>query len=183
MTDSMITLQGYVGTEPTLRDAAGTRVANFRLASTPRRLIRSTGEWVDGETQWYTVSAWRHLADNVAQSVHRGDPVFVHGRLTCRTWVNRDGVESTNLEIEAMTVGHDLNRVSTGTVRMRPVEPIRAAADPERRATDPGRPPADWMAGPGDGVEAPSTDPWADELAAKAAQAAQAAPDEQTSAA
>jgi len=140
MTDSLITVQGYVGTTPTLRRVGQHVVASFRIASTPRRLVRSTGEWQDGETQWYSVSAWRTLGENAAASLHKGDPVFVHGRLSVRTWTGRDGVDSTTFEIDAMTVGHDLNRVCTGTVRR------TKASGEERREGSIGMPPYD--AGP-----------------------------------
>lgn len=110
MNDSTITLQGYVGTEPVLRKPGGHSVANFRLACTPRRLNRSTGEWADAPTQWYSVSAWRQLGENVAGSLHQGDAVVVHGRLMARSYINKDGFEVNTFDVEAQFVGHDLNR-------------------------------------------------------------------------
>jgi len=110
MTESMITLQGYVGAEPVLRQAGGHSVANFRVACTPRRLNRATGEWADAPTQWYAVSAWRKLGENVARSLRKGDAVVVHGRLSARTYINKDGFEVNTWEVEATVVGHDLNR-------------------------------------------------------------------------
>ncbi len=108
--DTMVTIQGWIGSAPTLREAAGVPVLNFRLASTPRRFHRTTGEWVDGETQWYGVSAWRRLATHGEKSLKQGDPVIVHGRIQHRTYVNKQGVETVSIEIEAVTVGHDLSR-------------------------------------------------------------------------
>ena len=110
MTESTITVQGYVGAEPTLRTAGSHQVANFRVACTPRRLNRTTGEWADAPTQWDAVSAWRQLGENVARSLHKGDPVVVHGRLMARSYRNKEGVEINTFEIEASIVGHDLNR-------------------------------------------------------------------------
>ena len=108
--DTMVTLQGHVGGDVTLRSAAGTLVAGFRVACTPRRFQRSTEEWVDGTTQWYSVSAWRTLGEHCHDSLRRGDPVIVHGRLQQRPYVNKSGVEVTALEIDAVLVGHDLTR-------------------------------------------------------------------------
>lgn len=110
LNDTMVTLQGHVGGAVTLRQAGDSQVANLRVACTPRRLQRRTNEWVDGETQWYSVSAWRHLGEHCARSLSSGDPVIVHGRLHARSYVNKDGVEVTGLEIEALLVGHDLSR-------------------------------------------------------------------------
>ena len=57
------------------------------MAVTPR--LRRGGDWVDGETTWYTVTAWRALADHVRDSVLKGDAVIVHGRLRTETWTAR----------------------------------------------------------------------------------------------
>ena len=110
MNDSLVTLQGYLGGEVRLHETGETPVANFRVGSTPSWVDRRTGQWVDGTTVWYSVSAWRGLARNCADSLRRGDPVVVHGRLTTRTYVNNNGVEVSDLEITATFVGHDLNR-------------------------------------------------------------------------
>jgi single-strand DNA-binding protein len=130
MNETVITLQGNVGTDVAVRQAGDARVATFRVACTPRRYNRKTGEWVDGDTQWYTVNAWRGLADNVEQSVRRGDPVVVHGRLNAQTWTNSAGMEVTTFEVDAQVVGHDLNRGTSAFTRPnRGVEPGQPADD------------------------------------------------------
>ena len=113
MSDSTITVRGWLGADVQLRRAGDVPVASFRLACTPRKFNRRTETWSDGLTQWYTVSAWRGLADNCATSLRRGDPVVVHGRLESRTYVNANGVEVLSLEIDALHVGHDLSRGTT----------------------------------------------------------------------
>ena len=110
MSDSTITVRGWLGADVTLRQASGVPVASFRLACTPRRFNRRTETWSDGETQWYSVSAWRALAENCATSLRRGDPVIVSGRLEARTYVNGNGLEVLSMEIDASHVGHDLGR-------------------------------------------------------------------------
>lgn len=110
MSDSTITVRGWLGADVTLRQVGDVSVASFRLACTPRRFNRRTESWSDGHTQWYTVSVWRGLADNCAASLRRGDPVVVHGRLETRTYVNGNDVEVLSFEIDAVHVGHDLSR-------------------------------------------------------------------------
>ena len=110
MNESMVTFQGWLGGDVRTQQAGGALVAKFRVASTPRRFNRSTGEWHDGPTQWYSVSAWRALGEHCAASLRRGDPVVVHGRLTQASWVNQEGVEMSSLEVDAGFVGHDLTR-------------------------------------------------------------------------
>src|SRR5690606_12848129 len=86
MTDT-ITLRGTVGTDPRLVTTAnGTHITSFRLASPQRRFDRETSAWIDGETNWYTVSAYRQLARNTGTSIKKGDPVIVTGRLKVRPW-------------------------------------------------------------------------------------------------
>lgn len=110
MNDTMVTLQGWLGGDVTMRQAGDAQVASFRVATRPRHWSKRSQEWVDGETQWYTVQAWRGLAENAALSLRRGDPVLVHGRLTVRSWTTNAGVETTSLEIDAVHLGHDLTR-------------------------------------------------------------------------
>ncbi|WP_341240570.1 single-stranded DNA-binding protein [uncultured Nocardioides sp.] len=141
LNETTVTLQGWLGGDVTVRDAAGSEVASFRVASTPRRFHRGTGEWVDGVTQWYTVNAWRTLARTCATSLRRGDPVVVHGRLLPRVWTNQAGVEVTTIEVDAVLVGHDLTRgtsVFTRTPRQRSADPSGPVAQEAPGAGDAG---------------------------------------------
>ena len=117
MSDSTITIRGWLGADVTLREAGDVPVASFRLACTPRKFNRRTETWSDGLTQWYTVTAWRGLAQNCAASLRRGDPVVVHGRLETRTFVNANDVEVLSFEIDAVHVGHDLSRGTSAFTR------------------------------------------------------------------
>ena len=125
MGDTFITFHGWVGNEVTIRNAGGVNVANFRVAATPR--IKRKGEWMDGETTWYSVSAWRALADNVNGSVKKGDAVIVHGRLRSEHWKREDGQVATTLLVEASYVGHDLSRGTS--VFLRSTKPDRQDSD------------------------------------------------------
>jgi single-strand DNA-binding protein len=123
MHETYVTLTGWLGGNVDLRDAGGVPVASFRVASTPRRYHRRTETWEDGDTQWYSVNAWRALGDNCAASLRRGDPVVVHGKLSAHSWTNKSGLEVTTFEVEAAFVGHDLNRgTSEFHRRKRPAE-------------------------------------------------------------
>jgi single-strand DNA-binding protein len=127
MNETLLTLQGYVGSPVKLRPVGEVVVASFRMGCTPRRYHRATGTWADEETQWFTVNVWRGLADNCAASLHVGDPVVVHGRMSVRSWVDAAGVAQQTLEVHATSVGHDLNR---GTSRFTKPQPVDAAAAP-----------------------------------------------------
>lgn len=132
MNEIYVTVQGWLGSDVTLRQAGEQPVARFRLASTPRRFNPRTNEWSDGATAWFGVSAWRGLAAHCADSLRRGDPVVVHGRLTMSTWISSDKVEVTSMELEAITVGHDLSR-GTGSF----TKTVRQPRDDEAATTTP----------------------------------------------
>lgn len=106
--DAQVNLTGWVGGPVESRPTRnGTASASFRLGSTPR--IRRNGEWVDGETTWLTVTCFRSLAENVATSLGKGDPVVVAGKLRTQSWT-KDGERHERLVLEAVTIGHDLTK-------------------------------------------------------------------------
>ncbi|WP_432159704.1 single-stranded DNA-binding protein [Streptomyces sp. NRRL F-5630] len=109
MNETMVTVAGNVATDLVFRETQGGAMARFRLAATARRWHREEQRWIDGHTNFFTVVAWRHLADNVSSSVAIGDPLVVHGRLRLRDEVY-DGQRRLSAEIEAVSVGHDLAR-------------------------------------------------------------------------
>lgn len=111
MNDTFVTVVGNVVSDPTHAvTASGTHVTNLRIASTSRRFDRGSGEWRDGGTLFVKVTCWRALADNVAESVCKGEPVVVTGRLRIRTYTGRDEQRHLSVEIEATAMGHDLSR-------------------------------------------------------------------------
>lgn len=104
-----ITLTGIVGTEPrAVTTHEGLAITSFRLASTQRRFDKSREKWIDGETNWYTVTSFRQLATNSAVSVKKGERILVTGKLRIREWEN-SGKTGTNIDIEADALGHDLS--------------------------------------------------------------------------
>ena len=107
----------------------GHRVASFRMASTTRRLNRETGVWEDLDTSFLNVTAWRSLAEHVAMSVHKGDPVAVVGRLRVREYVDTQGRSSISVDVEATSIGHDLGRGVSTFERVRRVEVIPEPID------------------------------------------------------
>jgi len=102
------TITGLVATTPRhIVSADGLPITSFRLASSNRRFDRATMEWVDGETNWYTITSFRTLAINTATSISKGDRIVVSGTLRIRDWDNGERV-GTSVELEASNIGHDL---------------------------------------------------------------------------
>jgi single-strand DNA-binding protein len=110
----------------------GLAITSFRLASSTRRFDRATSRWVDGETNWYTVTAFKDLATNANASIHKGDRIMLTGKLRVRDWDNGER-SGTSVEIEAEAMGHDLtwgNSEFTRNVLVRPeATPADAPAD------------------------------------------------------
>jgi single-strand DNA-binding protein len=126
--ETYVTLSGWLGSDVSVREAGGAKVASFRVASTPRRYQRKTESWEDGDTQWYSVNTWRTLAENCETSLRRGDPVVIHGKLSAHTWTNKAGLEVTTFEVEAAFVGHDLNRGTSSFQRRKANVEVAPAA-------------------------------------------------------
>ncbi|MCW2784968.1 MAG: single-strand binding protein [Marmoricola sp.] len=108
MNEAYVTLQGWVGNEVDQREVGDTQCSSFRLGCTPR--YNKGGNWVNGETSWFTVNCWHTLGRNVADSIGRGDAVIVHGRVKVDIWEREGQPPSVSWIVEATFVGHDLNR-------------------------------------------------------------------------
>jgi single-strand DNA-binding protein len=112
-----ITITGATASDPRfLITKEGVQIASFRFASTDRRFNRQSQMWEDGDTTWFTVSAFRGLAENVKASVKKGERLIITGRLRIRDW--EAGEKSgTDVEIEADAIGHDLTWGTTQFVK------------------------------------------------------------------
>lgn len=132
-----VTVAGLVATTPRhLVTQDGLPITSFRLASSHRKFDRNQNKWIDGETNWFTVTAFRQLAINSAGSVVKGDRVIVTGKLRVRDWDNGERA-GTSVEIEADGLGHDMtwgSSVFTRTVLVREPEPEEESPETEEVA-------------------------------------------------
>jgi single-strand DNA-binding protein len=107
--DTVITVVGNLTGDPELRfTPSGAAVANFTVASTPRAFDRQTNEWKDQETLFMRCSVWREAAENIAESLVRGNRVVVTGRLKSRSYETKEGEKRTVVELEVDEVGPSL---------------------------------------------------------------------------
>lgn len=110
MNDLTITVSGWVATDPRhIVGPSGASLTSFRLASTSRHFDRATNTWTDGTTEWFTVRVFRGAAVTVHQSIEKGQPVLVTGRLRTHQWDAESGPR-TDLLLDATSLGHDLTR-------------------------------------------------------------------------
>ncbi|WP_067502212.1 single-stranded DNA-binding protein [Actinoplanes sp. TFC3] len=115
--DTTITVVGNLTDDPELRfTPSGAAVAKFRVASTPRYLDKTSGEWKDGDPLFLPCNIWRDAAENVDESLKRGMRVIVTGRLRQRSYETREGEKRTVYELEVDEIGPSL-RYATATVK------------------------------------------------------------------
>ena len=116
--ETSITVVGNLVADPELRfTPAGAAVANFRIASTPRRFNRQTSQWEDGEAMYLTCNVWRQAAENVAESLSKGMRVIVQGRLRQRSYESREGERRSIFEVEVDEVGPSLSFATAQVTR------------------------------------------------------------------
>ena len=98
-----IQLIGNVGKAPEVRTFdGGNKVANFTLATTKRYTDRN-GQLVDATT-WHNIQVNGKIADVAEKYVQKGDPIYVEGELTARTYVDRNNVERVIYEVRASQI-------------------------------------------------------------------------------
>jgi single-strand DNA-binding protein len=125
--EAQISLIGYVATQPFTKKVGGADKVSMRVAWTPRRQDKTTGEWTDGNTSYVNVVCWRKLANNVAISLRTGDPVVIMGRLSVRPYEDKTGVRRIAVDVDASAIGHDLSRGVSTFRRVRPPTGMTAA--------------------------------------------------------
>ena len=121
-----IHLIGYLGADPDGRyTPTGTAITTFSLAV---GRVTGSGEGRRDETEWFRIVAWERLAETCNEYLHKGDRVFIEGRLQRRTYTDREGTERSIVEV----VASDLFMLGT-----RPAAGAEAAAAPEEPAGPP----------------------------------------------
>ena len=133
MNETYVTISGNVVGDPVARATkANVPFVTFRVASNVRRVDFKTGEYIDAGTNFVNVTAFRALGVNLANSLKKGEPVLVYGRMRINQWVNGDR-SGTSVEIDAYNVGHDLTWGQTKFIKVaRPqLNQSDRMADPE----------------------------------------------------
>ena len=118
MNETYVTISGNVVGDPVARATkANVPFVTFRVASNVRRVDFKTGEYIDAGTNFVNVTAFRSLGVNLANSLKKGEPVLVYGRMRINQWVNGER-SGTTVEIDAYNVGHDLSWGQTKFVKV-----------------------------------------------------------------
>ena len=95
-----VILIGRLGKEPEVRNLDnGAVVANFSIATSESYKDRTTGEKKE-ITEWHNIVLWRGLAEIAQKYLHKGDMVFIEGKLRTRSW-EKEGVTRYTTEVVA----------------------------------------------------------------------------------
>ena len=97
-----VMLIGNVGQEPEVRYVdAGVAVAKLTLATTERGYTLQNGTQVPDRTDWHRIIMWKRLAEVVEKYVHKGDKLYIEGRLRYSTYDDKNGIRHNLTEIWA----------------------------------------------------------------------------------
>jgi single-strand DNA-binding protein len=92
---------GNLGADPEMRyTPSGRPVTQFNVAVNQSTKNQQTNEWVEA-TDWFRVSVWGDRAERAAETLRKGNKVFVEGRFKTREFEGRDGQKRTSLELTA----------------------------------------------------------------------------------
>lgn len=105
-----VTITGRLGSDPEMKiTPSGMAIANLRVVSSKRKKIGE--EWQDVDTTWWRVTAFKTLAENVVESLSKGDLVVVVGTVKGREWEDpKTGEKRTVFEVTADEIGPGLSR-------------------------------------------------------------------------
>ncbi len=125
-----VILVGRLGKDPEVRNLEnGASVANFTIATSESYKDKTTGEKKE-ITEWHNIVLWRGLAEIAAKYLHKGDMIYVEGKLRTRSW-EKEGVTRYTTEV----VGDNMTMLSTrrdgggGNAEYRPSAPPSSASD------------------------------------------------------
>lgn len=105
MSLNKVMLIGNVGQEPVVRYLdSSVCVATFSLATTERGYTLQNGTQVPERTEWHNIVVWRKQAEFVEKYVHKGDKLYVEGKIQSRSYDDKQGVRRYVVEIMTETV-------------------------------------------------------------------------------
>lgn len=125
----ILTVSGNLTADPELRFTPnGKAVVNIRIACSDRYFDKSSNEWRDSDPCFISASGWGQLAENVAESLAKGDPVVLSGKLMEEHWNDsQTGQQRSRFNVKMMSCGPDLTLRQAKPVR---VERSQGGADP-----------------------------------------------------
>jgi single-strand DNA-binding protein len=131
MSVNKVILIGNVGKDPDVRYLDnGVAVATFPLATTERAYTLQNGTQVPERTEWHNIVLWRGLAQTAEKYVHKGDKLFIEGKIKSRSYDDQNGVKRYVVEIFADNMEMLTARSAQPQAPAAPAQPQPVAEDP-----------------------------------------------------
>ena len=131
MSVNKVILIGNVGKDPDVRYLDnGVAVATFSLATTERGYTLQNGTQVPDRTEWHNIVLWRGLAQTAEKYVHKGDKLFIEGKIKSRSYDDQNGVKRYVVEIFADNMEMLTARSAQPQAPATPAQPQPVAEDP-----------------------------------------------------
>lgn len=100
MSVNKVILLGNVGRDPEVKYLdSGVALATFSLATTDRAYTMSDGTQVPERTEWHNLVLWRRLAEVAEKYVHKGDKLYIEGKIRTRSYEDKEGAKRYTTEI------------------------------------------------------------------------------------
>jgi single-strand DNA-binding protein len=116
-----ITVRGRLTADPELRfTPSGKAVCNFTIAASERRKNPQTDEWEDGDKCFLRFSFWNEIAENICESLLRGQEVVATGQLYQRDYETKEGEKRIAYEVKGRDIAAAVSR--NATVRVSKIE-------------------------------------------------------------
>ncbi len=134
MTLNKVMLIGNVGREPEVRHLDnGVSVATFSLATSERGYRQQDGTEVPERADWHDIVLWRRLAETAERYVHKGDRLFIEGKMRTRSYDDpNNGMKRTITEVFA----DNMEMLSARAAAPSSVTPAAAPVDAAKGAGD-----------------------------------------------
>ena len=134
-----VQLIGNLGKDPEVRTLdGGSKVCQFTLATTEKGYTLQNGTQVPDRTEWHNIVLWKKLAETAEKYVHKGDKLYIEGKIRTRSYDDQNGVKRYVTEIFGDNMEMLTPRAAQPAAPAQPqaASPVAAAAQPENNPSD-----------------------------------------------
>lgn len=140
MSVNRVILLGNVGQDPRVKYFdTGTAVATFPLATTDRGYTLANGTQIPERTEWHNIVASSRLAEIVDKYVHKGDKLYLEGKIRTRSYTDQSG--ATRYVTEIFVDNMDMLTPKGGNAGTGTFTPAQQTATPAQQTTNPAQQP------------------------------------------
>lgn len=126
-----VTLSGRLVADPDLAyTKQGKAFAKFTVVTSKRFKDDKTGEWAERDTSFWRCVIFGQPAENVAESLLKGDLVIVQGNAKQNNWETSEGEKRSSTEVVVDDIAPSLRWASAKVHRAERDKPAQPAEDP-----------------------------------------------------